>query len=424
MSKQLRSRSGPDPDWLSVDEARERILAACSPLPAETVPIQEALGRALADDVASRVDHPPWNNSAMDGFAVRADDVAGASEDSPVMLPVTDDVPAGAFPAGPLAPGTAVRVMTGAPVPDGASGVIRIEHTDGGSAGRVAIHSDADAERNIRFAGEDLRRGVTQLRAGDEVTPAVIGSLAAMGWPGVRVHRRPRVAILSNGDELADFDRLDEVLAGRRIMNSNEHGLAALLEEVGAEPIRLGIAADDDTQVRRRIEQAPEFDALVTSAGVSVGDHDHVKAALSDLGLEEGFWRVRMRPGSPITFGTLAGRPVFGLPGNPVSVMVTFQLFVRPALRALGGHSRLQVFPARARAAEEITSPGGLTYFFRVRLERGASGELSARLTGPQGSGILGSMVTADALAVVPEGTTSIGPGEPLELIPLRGWLP
>ena len=424
MSDELRSRSGPEPDWLSVSEARERILAACSPLSAETVPIREALGQALADDVASRVDHPPWNNSAMDGFAVLSADVAGASEDSPVVLPVVDDVPAGAFPAGPLAPGTAVRVMTGAPVPDGASGVIRIEHTDGGSAGKVAIRSDADADRNIRLAGEDLRRGAMQLRAGDEVTPAVIGSLAAMGWPEVRVHRRPRVAILSNGDELADFDRLDEVLAGRRIMNSNEHGLAALLEEAGAEPIRLGIAADDDAQVRRRIEQSPEFDALVTSAGVSVGDHDHVKAALSDLGLEEGFWRVRMRPGSPITFGTLAGRPVFGLPGNPVSVMVTFLLFVRPALRALGGHSRLQPFPARARAAEEITPPGGLTYFFRVRLERAASGELEARLTGPQGSGILGSMVAADALAVVPEGTTTIGPGEPLELIPLRGWLP
>lgn len=423
MAAELRSRARPEPDWLSVEDARERILDACSPLPAESVQIREALGRALAEDVASRVDHPPWNNSAMDGFAVRASDVAGASADSPVVLPVVDDVPAGAFPAGPLAPGTAVRVMTGAPVPTGASGVVRIEHTDGGAGGKVTIHADSDADRNIRHAGEDLRRGAIQLRAGDEVTPAVIGALAAMGWPEVRVHRRPRVAILSNGDELADFDRLDEVLAGRRIMNSNEHGLAALLEAEGAEPIRLGIAEDDAGQVRRRIEQAPEFDALVTSAGVSVGDHDHVKAALNELGVEPGFWRVRMRPGSPITFGTLAGRPVFGLPGNPVSVMVTFHLFVRPALRALGGHARLRPFPARARAAEEIVSPGGLTYFFRVRLERDRNGQLSARLTGPQGSGILNSMVAADALAVVPEGTTTIAAGEPLELLPLRGWL-
>lgn len=423
MAAELRSRARPEPDWLSVEDARELILDACSPLPSESVPIREALGRALAEDVASRVDHPPWNNSAMDGFAVHASDVAGASADSPVVLPVVDEVPAGAFPEGPLASGTAVRVMTGAPVPDGASGVVRIEHTDGGAGGQVTIHADSDADRNIRLAGEDVRRGAIQLRAGDEVTPAVIGSLAAMGWPEVRVHRRPRVAILSNGDELADFDRLDEVLAGRRIMNSNEHGLAALLEAAGAEPIRLGIAADDAGQVRRRIEQAPEFDALVTSAGVSVGDHDHVKAALDELGVEPGFWRVRMRPGSPITFGTLAGRPVFGLPGNPVSVMVTFHLFVRPALRALGGHARLQPFPARARAAEEIVSPGGLTYFFRVRLERDRNGQLSARLTGPQGSGILNSMVAADALAVVPEGTTTIASGEPLELLPLREWL-
>jgi len=423
MVEQPGTRAQPEPDWLSVDEARERILSACSPLAVETLPIREALGRALASDVTSRVDHPPWNNSAMDGFAVRAADVNGASEHSPVVLPVVDDVPAGAFPAGPLAPGTAVRVMTGAPVPEGATGVIRIEHTDGGATGKVVIVSDSDAERNIRLAGEDLRRGSIQLRAGDEVTPAAIGSLAAMGWPEIQVHRRPRVAILSNGDELADFDRLKEVLNGRRIMNSNEYGLAASLEAEGADPIRLGIATDDAGQVRRRIEAAPEFDALITSAGVSVGDHDHVKAALEDLGLERGFWRVRMRPGSPITFGTLAGRPVFGLPGNPVSVMVTFHLFVRPALRALGGHSRLRPLPARARAAERITSPGGLTYFFRVRLERDASGELSARLTGPQGSGILGSMVAADALAVVPEDRTTIEPGELLELLPLGGWL-
>ncbi len=412
----------PVPDWLSVDEALERVLAACRPLPATELPIGEALGRALAVDVASRVNHPPWNNSAMDGFAVRADDVRGATEEAPVRLPVSDEVPAGAFPRGPLAPGTAVRVMTGAPVPAGATGVIRIEHTDGGPAGSVEIRADSDARRNIREAGEDLVRGETILGAGTEVTPAVIGSLAAMGWPEVQVRGAPRVAVLSNGDELADFAELDEVIAGRRIVNSNEYGLAALIREAGGHPVRLGIAADDANEVRRKIESAPPFDALITSAGVSVGDHDHVKSALDALGLEHGFWRVRMRPGSPITFGVLAGRPVFGLPGNPVSVMVTFHQFVRPALRALGGHGRLRPLTIRARAAEEITSPGGLTYFFRVRLEQGESG-LEARLTGPQGSGILRSMVAADALAVIPEDRTTIAAGEDLELLPLREWL-
>ena len=419
---QHRDSGQPVPDWLSVEEALDRVLAACTPLPVSQLPVSEAVGRALAAGVASRVDHPPWDNSAMDGFAVRAVDVQGATEQAPVRLPVSDDVSAGAFPRGPLAPGTAARVMTGAPVPAGATGVIRIEHTDGGLEDSVEIRADSDALRNIREAGEDLKRGETILPAGTEITPAVVGSLVAMGWPEVEVREAPRVAVLSNGDELADFEDIDEVLAGRRIMNSNEYGLAALIRAAGGVPVRLGIAADSAESVRRKIEAAPPFDALITSAGVSVGDHDHVKAALDALGLEHGFWRVRMRPGSPITFGVLAERPVFGLPGNPVSVMVTFYQFVRPALRALAGHDRLRPLTIRGRAAEEITSPGGLTYFFRVRLERGEQG-LEARLTGPQGSGILRSMVAADALAIIPEDRTTIAAGEELRLLPLREWL-
>ena len=413
----------PAPDWLSVDEALDRVLHACSPVSEERVGISEALGRALATDVQSRVDHPPWNNSAMDGFAVRSEDVAGATEQSPVLLPVVDEVPAGGFPRAALSPGTAVRVMTGAPVPEGATGVIRIEHTDGGRDGRVLIQTDSDARRNIRLAGEDLRRGETTLEAGTEVGPSVVGALAAMGWPDVTVRRRPRVGVLSNGNELADFDDLDDVLAGRRIMNSNEHGLAALVSGSGAKPIRLGIARDETADVRRRIETAGEIDALITSAGVSVGDHDHVKEALDSLGMEHGFWRVRMRPGSPITFGTLDGRPVFGLPGNPVSVMVTFHVFVQPALRALAGHSRVRRRTLSARATEDISSPEQLTHFFRVRLEPGADGGYEARLTGPQGSGILSSMVSADALAIVPEGRVGIERGEAVEVIPLKDWI-
>jgi molybdopterin molybdotransferase len=413
----------PIADWLSVDEALEQVLQACSPLSEERVGVLDARGRALASDIQSRVDHPPWNNSAMDGFAVRSEDVAGASEETPVVLPVVDDVPAGGFPSGELAAGTAVRVMTGAPVPDGATGVIRIEHTDGSREGRVSIRADSDARRNIRLAAEDLRRGDTVLNAGTEVTPAVTGSLVAMGWPNVPVRRRPRVGVLSNGDELADFDDLDDVLAGRRIMNSNEYGLAALVAGAGAEPVRLGIARDEAADVRRRVETAGAIDALITSAGVSVGDHDHVKQALDSLGMEHGFWRVRMRPGSPITFGVLGGRPVFGLPGNPVSVMVTFIVFVEPALRALAGHSSVRRRTLSVRAAEDITSPEQLTHFFRVRLERGAEGGWVARLTGPQGSGILSSMVRADALAIVPEGRSGISRGETLEVIPLKDWI-
>jgi molybdopterin molybdotransferase len=396
------------------------VLAVCRPLPVERVPLAEALGRALAEDVASRVDHPPWDNSAMDGFAVRAPEVAGAREDAPVVLPVSDEIPAGAFPRGPLAPGSAARVMTGAPVPEGTTGVIRVEHTDGGSGGRVAIRSDEDAGRNIRRAGEDLRRGEIALAAGTEVTPAVVGALATMAWPEVAVRRRPRVAVLSNGDELADLDDLEPVLAGRRIVNSNSHALAAQLRDAGAEPLPLGIARDDPDDVRERLGRAAGCDAILTSAGVSVGDHDHVKDALEALGLRRLFWRVRMRPGSPITVGLLGDRLVFGLPGNPVSAMVTFELFVRPALRRMAGHAVLLRTTVAARAGEEILSPPGLAHYFRVTLERAGDGPPVARLTGPQGSGILTSMVRADGLAIVPEGTERVEAGATLRVLPLR----
>lgn len=397
------------------------MLAACRPLPPERVPLADALGRALAEDVVSRVDHPPWDNSAMDGFAVRLSDVAVAREDAPVVLPVSDDIPAGSFPRGPLAPGTAARVMTGSPVPEGTTGVVRVEHTDGGSDGRVAIRSAADAERNVRPAGEDLRRGETVLAAGTEVTPAVVGALAAMAWPEAPVRRRPRVAVLSNGNELADLEDLEPVLAGRRIVNSNSHALAAQLREAGAEPVPLGIARDDPADVRERLGRASVCDAILTSAGVSVGDHDHVKAALAELGLRRLFWRVRMRPGSPLTVGLLGDRLVFGLPGNPVSAMVTFELFVRPALRRMAGHRVLLRETVAARAGEEILSPGGLTHFFRVTLAGTGEDLPVARLTGPQGSGILTSMVRADGLAIVPEGTERVEEGSVLRVLLLRG---
>lgn len=410
---------GPSPDWLAVEEARARVLAAARPLETERVPLAAALGRALAEDVVSRVDHPPWDNSAMDGFAVRAGDVAGARTDAPVVLPVSDEIPAGAFPRGPLAPGSAARVMTGAPVPDGTTGVVRIEHTDGGTHGRVAVFADSDADRNVRRAGEDLRRGETGLSAGTGITPAVVGALAAMAWPEVAVRRRPRVAILSNGDELADLDHLEPVLAGRRIVNSNTHALAAQVREAGGEPVPLGIARDDADDVRARLARAGDCDVVLTSAGVSVGDHDHVKAALAGMGTRPLFWRVRMRPGSPLSFGVLGDRLVFGLPGNPVSAMVSFEVFVRPALLRLAGHAAPVAPTIAAVAGEEIVSPPELTHFFRVTLERGGGPVPVARLTGPQGSGILTSMVRADGLAVVPEGTGRVAPGSELRVMPL-----
>lgn len=418
------NRMEPQADWLGWREALEAILARCEVLPVERVDAARALGCAVAEDVRATICHPPWDNSAMDGFAVHAEDVAGACSESPIVLPVSDDIPAGSFPSGPLARGTAARVMTGAPVPEDASGVVRVEHTTEVSPGRVRFFQDTDANRNIRRRGEDIETGEIVLREGDPVTPAAVGVLAMQGLPDVSVHGRPRVGVLSNGDELADFDEVSEVRAGRRIMNSNGHALAAQLVTAGADPVPLGIARDDAGDVRQRLERAADCDAIISSAGVSVGDHDQVKAALDDMGMQRVFWRVRMRPGSPLTFGLLGGRPFWGLPGNPVSAMVTFEVFLRPALRKMMGHRRPEVPRILARARKSISSAANLTHFYRVRLSRSAGHMPAVELTGPQGSGILTSMSAADGLLVVPEGVSAIEAGEIVEVIPLPGEWP
>ncbi len=425
-----RTDPSDTPDWLTADEALGRILARCPLLPPQILDLVEDAAeldgtRALAEDVVAEVDHPPWDNSAMDGFAVHVDDLAGASEDHPVGLPVSDDVPAGSFPAGPLERGTVVRVMTGAPVPEGATGVVRVEHTEPAAAdddGRPLVRflRASDAERNIRRRGEDLRRGETVASRGDAVTPAVVGTLAMQCRRAVPVRRRPRIGVFANGDELADFDEADEVRAGRRIMNSNSYALSAQLRSAGAVPVDLGIASDTAASVRATLERGADCDGIVSSAGVSVGDHDQVKRALEDAGYEREFWRVRIRPGSPMTFGTLGDRPFWGLPGNPVSAMVTFEVFLRPALLHMAGHADPHRHRLVAEAAETIRSPVELSHFYRVRLEFPDDGPPRARLTGPQGSGILTSMVEADGLAVIPEGTGEIPEGAPLQVLLLR----
>ncbi|MEE9207475.1 MAG: gephyrin-like molybdotransferase Glp [Gemmatimonadota bacterium] len=408
-------------DWLSYRPALEMSLARCQPLPNETVDLTNSLGRALAETADARIDHPPWDNSAMDGFAVRQGDVRGATPDSPITLPVVEEVPAGTFPSGPLEPGTAVRVMTGAPVPDGATGVVRIEHTDGGVNGHVEIRQDSDAARNIRGRGEDIRRGQSVAVAGDEITAPVLGLLAMNGMQEVSVGRRPRIGVLSNGDELADFGDFGDVLAGRKIMNSNMYALVAQLREFGADPVPLGIARDTSESVMEKLRLVDGFDGIVSTAGVSVGDHDCIRDALVALGMEQLFWRVRIRPGSPITFGVLAGKPFWGLPGNPVSAMVTCELFVRPAVRKMTGHARIERRRRRVRLAQPIRSTPRLAQYYRVTVAESTGHELpAASLTGPQGSGILSSMAAADGLLVVPEGTAELPAGAVAEFLPFR----
>lgn len=416
-------------DWVRFADAREAVLREALPLPAEERPLLEALGRVLAGDVRSPVDLPPWDNSAMDGFAVRAEDVIGASEGEPRTLRVVDDVPAGRFPAHPVGPGEATRIMTGAPVPEGADGVVRVEHTDGGSGigtaeGRVRVFSDADAGKNFRRRGEDVRRGDTVLRAGIVLRAAELGVAASVGRTALAVVRRPRVAVLTSGDELVEVEGFGEVLAGKKIVSSSIYALAARLAESGMEARVLGIARDTPESLRKHLERARGCDALVTTAGVGVGEHDHVREVLDGMGAEVRFWRVRARPGSAFAYGRVAGLggiPWFGLPGNPVSTMVSFELLVRPALLRTAGHRA--VFPpvVEARLAEGLETRPGTTHFLRVRLERGADGGYEAALTGTQSSGVLTSMAAADGLLVAPEEGGSFPAGTKLPVVLLGG---
>jgi molybdopterin molybdotransferase len=420
MTISRRARHTTQADWLEVDEAREIIVSRMAELDREAIPITKALGRVLAADVESTITHPAWDNSAMDGFAVQSRDVVRASRESPVVLRVVEEVPAGAFPTRSIRPREAVRVMTGAPVPGGADGVIRIEHTEpGAEPGTVRVLDGGDAGRNIRRAGEDLKVGARPLTAGTLLRPAEIGVLAMLGQPTVPVYREPRVGILSTGNELADFDELAKVHAGKRIMNSNSYALAAQVDEVRAEAVPLGIARDEPESLRQRLAAARDCDALITSAGLAVGDHDYVRDVLDELGMELLFFRVKMRPGSPFAFGLLSGMPVFALPGNPVSAMVTFEVLVRPALRKMQGLARYDRPTRRVFLAEPVTTKGPLTHFYRAQLEQRDDGGWSARLTGPQGSGILTSMAEADALIRVPPGSR-LKVGAAVEAIVLR----
>jgi molybdopterin molybdotransferase len=416
-------------DWISATEARETIAGGVSPLPAERRPLLNALGRVLAEDVVSTVDLPPWDNSGMDGFAVRADDVQGATRKAPRVLRVVDDVPAGHFPSRPVGPGEATRVMTGAPVPDGADGVIRVEHTDGGTGiggpdARVAVTSDEDAGRNIRPRGEDVRRGQTVLAAGTVLRAGCVAVASAVGRAELAVVRRPRVAVLTSGDELVMLDGFAEVQAGRRIVSSNAYALAAQLAESGMEPRILGIARDTPESLRGHVEAAADCDALVTSAGISVGEHDHVLRVMRELRTEVAFWRVRIRPGSAMAFGrvgALGGIPWFGLPGNPVSTMVCFEVFVRPALLRMAGHVNVFAPTVHVVMRDEYRTKPGLTHFPRVRLGREPGGTTAAHLTGSQSSGVASSMAAADGLAVIPEDRPGARPGDLLTAIVLGG---
>lgn len=409
---------------LAVHEASSHMLAGVTALGSEAVPLTRALGRVLARDVVSPVSLPPWDNASMDGFAVRASDVRGASADQPAQLRVVETIAAGTRGTRVVGPGEAARIMTGAPVPEGADTVIRVEDTAADAmTGTVSIRDDRDASRNVRARGEDVRAGSVVLTAGTPIGAAHIGVLASVGCASPVVHLRPRVAILATGDELVPVERFDAVRAGERIVSSNSYSLEAAVRAAGGEPVPLGIAPDDPAGLARCLRGAEGCDMVLTSGGVSVGDFDYTREVVGALGGELSLWRVKMRPGAPLGFGRLFGVPWLGLPGNPVSALVTFELFARPLLRMLGGHRRPHRRTIRVVLQEEVQLAAPLTHYLRAVLSDGPRGETLASLTGPQSSGMLTSMAAADALIVIGADQTTVPNGTLLAAIPLDGDL-
>jgi molybdopterin molybdotransferase len=380
--------------------------------------LRQALGRVLAEDISATVTMPPWSNSSMDGYAVRSADITPVMTGEPVKLRVIATIAAGEFAPRALKRGEAMRIMTGAPIPGGADSVIRKEDTDGGSQ-KVEIREARDVWKNIRDAGEDYQKGDLLAKRGSPVRPALLGVLASSGIATVQVFRRPSVAIISSGNELVDIDDFDEVVAARRIVSTNSYTLEALTRVAGGIPTDLGIASDTKASLRKKLDAAAGCDLIITSAGVSVGDLDYTRDVFTELGGKQKFWKVKMRPGAPLAFGLLKNVPWLGLSGNPVSAMVSFELFVRPALRKMQGHANIFRRTSTVTLEEEVKIAAKLTHFLRAFVTRQADGTLTARLTGHQSSGVLTSMAKANALLIVPEKNQKVPKGAHLKALML-----
>jgi molybdopterin molybdotransferase len=388
---------------IPVEEAQERVLAEVQPLGTEQVAFTDAVGRVLREDVRARVDVPQGDNTAMDGYAVRADDIANA----PVSLRVVENLPAGTVATKSVEAGTAIRIMTGALMPEGADTVAHVEITDAGSE-MVLVNEPLQKGTNIRKRGEDMHAGDVVLADGTPIHSAEVGVLASVQRPIVRVARRPSVAILSTGDEIIDVG--DEMAYGK-VVNSNSYSLAALVREAGGIPRMIGIVPDTPEATIAAIESALESDFVISSGGVSVGAYDFVKEALDTLGAETKFWQVAMKPGKPVVLSRIRGRLYFGLPGNPVSCMVSFLLFIAPAIRkAMGQTTNLLPPIVQTRVTASLKSRGDRRNYMRVRVIA-RDGELVSQPMRSQGSGVSTSMVQANGLVIVETGVTAIEQG-------------
>jgi molybdopterin molybdotransferase len=400
---------------LSVEDAMDMVLKVFNVLESEKVQILDTLGRILAEDIYAQGDIPPHSNTAMDGYAVIAADTAGATVDKPVELQVIENLSAGYVAERQVTKGTAIRIMTGAPMPEGADAVIPFEETQQ-IGDIVKLYSSVGTSKNVRFAGEDVKQGQRVLSAGKLLRAQEIGMLAALGYAEVRVIRKPKVAILATGDELVS---INAPLTPGKIRNANEYSNAAQVIKYGGIPLTLGIARDDINDLTQKIHtgMAEGADLLLTSGGVSVGDFDIVKQVLIAEG-EMTFWRVRMKPGKPLAFGVITADiegvrrsvPVLGMPGNPVSAMVSFELFVRAAILKMAGHKNVNKATFDVILDDPIPSKDQRRHYVRVKIQQ-KQGVLHASLTGEQGSGILNSMVEANGLAIIPEDWSSATPG-------------
>ncbi|HEY0757466.1 MAG TPA: gephyrin-like molybdotransferase Glp [Ktedonobacteraceae bacterium] len=400
---------------ISVEEALERILGAIQPLASTRVPLAEALGLVLATDIVAQEDMPPFANSAMDGFALRSQD-SQPRLGQPARLSVTGSVAAGYVADHAVQEGTALRIMTGAPLPPGADAVIQIELTkyDGVASSWVEVLQPVTAGNNVRPAGEDIRRGQTVLRQGSEIGPWEIGVLATLGLAMIPVTRRPHVAILGTGDEVID---VDQPLAPGQIYNSNSYLLEAAVQRAGGHPTRLGVARDTVESLREKFSQAAGSDLIITSGGVSVGDFDLVKNIMAEQG-EINFWRINMRPGKPVAFGYIGQTPLLGLPGNAVSAAVTFELFGRPVLRKMLGHTRLLRPQIPALVEDGISERAMRRHYVRAHVAW-RDGHFVAHTTGNQGSNIMTSLLNANALLVIPENSPEIKAGATVQALML-----
>jgi molybdopterin molybdotransferase len=392
---------------IAVEEALQTILAGCRVLGLEKVSILEAAGRVIGEDVLAPRDIPAAPNSSRDGYAVRFADTKGAKIGKPVELKVIETIAAGSVAKKTVKAGQAARIMTGALIPKGADAVVSREDTEERGE-TVLIKVAAAKEQDIRFAGEDVRREERVIRTGDVLRSAHIGMLAQLGRAFVSVYQKPRVAILSTGDELVDIDA--DPPPGK-IINSNSYSLAAQVLECGGIPVMLGIGRDQKADLMEKFHVARRADVILSSGGVSVGDYDFVKDVMSDMGNVMHFWRVAMRPGKPLAFGSIDGVPLFGLPGNPVSVMVSFEQFVRPYLLKMQGHTCIFRQTCRAVSAQDIKKSQGMKNFIRAVVQKEGNRAI-ARITGNQSSGVLKSMVIANAFIVLAENVSSIKKGE------------